>query len=150
MHHESLANAPCACTSLRKATRTLDRLYDAALAPHGITTTQFALMRNIERAGAIVLNQLATLLVMDRTSLYRTIRAIEEAGWVSITDGSGKARLAQITDAGRTMLRAAEPDWEELQAQIHDRLGGEGWARLMEMSGTIISLGQNAGREARA
>lgn len=150
MHHESHANAPCACTSLRKATRTLDRLYDAALAPHGITTTQFALMRNIERAGAIVLNQLATLLVMDRTSLYRTIRAIEEAGWVSITDGPGKARLAQITDAGRTMLRRAEPDWEGLQAQIHERLGGDGWARLMEMSGTIISLGQNAGREARA
>lgn len=150
MHHTSLASAPCACTSLRKATRTLDRLYDAALAPHGITTTQFALMRNIERAGAIVLNQLATLLVMDRSSLYRTIRAIEEAGWVSITDGPGKARLAQITDAGRAMLRAAEPDWEDLQAQIHGRLGEDGWARLMEMSGAIINLGQNAGREARA
>ena len=150
MHHNPPSGSPCACTSLRKATRTLDRLYDAALAPHGITTTQFALMRNIERAGAIVLNQLATLLVMDRTSLYRTIRSIEEAGWVSITDGPGKARLAQITDAGRAMLRAAEPDWEDLQARIHGRLGEDGWARLMEMSGAIIALGQTAGREARA
>ncbi|NOW47537.1 DNA-binding MarR family transcriptional regulator [Novosphingobium sp. SG751A] len=146
MHHESLSGSPCACTSLRKATRTLDRLYDAALAPHGVTTTQFALMRNIERAGAIVLNQLATLLVMDRTSLYRTIRTIEEAGWVSIADGPGKARLAQITPEGQAMLRLAEPDWEDLQAQIHGRLGEDGWARLMEMSGAIINLG----REARA
>lgn len=149
MHHDSPASAPCACTSLRKATRTLDRLYDGCLAPHGITTTQFALMRNIERAGAIVLNQLAALLVMDRTSLYRTIRAIEEAGWVSITDGPGKARLARITDAGRAMLRRVEPDWQDLQAQIHDRLGEDGWARLMEMSGAIVALGQNVGREAR-
>jgi DNA-binding MarR family transcriptional regulator len=144
MHHNS--PTPCACTSLRKAARTLDRLYDAALAPHGITTTQFALMRHIERAGAIVLNQLAVLLVMDRSSLYRANRAIEQAGWVRIADGPGKARLAQITSEGQAMLRAAEPDWEDLQAQIHDRLGGDGWARMVEMSGAIIGLG----REARA
>jgi hypothetical protein len=49
MHHQS--PPPCACTSCAKATRTLDRLYDARLAPHGLTTTQFALIRNIERAG---------------------------------------------------------------------------------------------------
>lgn len=146
MHHSPIATSPCACTSLRKATRTLDRLYDAALAPHGLTTTQFALMRNIERAGAIVLNQLAAQLVMDRTSLYRTIRAIEEAGWVTITDGPGKSRLARITPEGQAMLRRAEPDWEKLQAQIHDRLGDDGWTRLMDMSAAIIGLG----REARA
>jgi DNA-binding MarR family transcriptional regulator len=144
MHH--LSPAACACTSLRKATRTLDRLYDARLAPHGITTTQFALMRNIERAGQIVLNQLAGQLVMDRTSLYRTIRAIEDAGWVRITDGPGKSRLAQITPEGQAILRGAEPDWEDLQTDIQGRLGDDGWARLMEMSGAIIDLG----REARA
>lgn len=142
MHHDF----PCACTSLRKATRTLDRIYDGCLAPHGITTTQFALMRHIERAGAIVLNQLAGQLVMDRTSLYRTIRAVEEAGWVSISDGPGKSRLAQITPQGEAILRAAEPDWEALQAQIHSRLGDDGWARLMVVSNAIIDLG----REARA
>jgi len=142
MHHSS--SAPCACTSLRKATRTLDRLYDARLAPHGLTTTQFALMRNIERAGQIVLNQLAGQLVMDRTSLYRTIRTIEAAGWVSITDGPGKSRLARITPEGQAILRGAVPDWEDLQVEIHHRLGDDGWARLMEMSGAIIALGQEA------
>lgn len=144
MHHQSPATTSCACTSLRKATRTLDRLYDARLAPHGLTTTQFALLRNIERAGAIVLNQLAALLVMDRTSLYRTIRGIEEAGWVTINAGPGKARLAQITPSGQALLRAVEPDWQALQTEIHDRLGDDGWARLMEISGAVISLGQEA------
>jgi hypothetical protein len=49
MHHQS--PPPLRLHQLRKATRTLDRLYDARLAPHGLTTTQFALLRNIERAG---------------------------------------------------------------------------------------------------
>jgi alpha-D-ribose 1-methylphosphonate 5-triphosphate synthase subunit PhnG len=55
-----------------------------------------------------VLNQLAALLVMDRTSLYRTIRGIEEAGWVTINEGrAGATGADHAIGAGAAARRRA-------------------------------------------
>jgi DNA-binding MarR family transcriptional regulator len=57
-----------------------------------------------------VLNQLAALLVMDRTSLYRTIRGIEEAGWVTINAGRARRDWRRSRHRGRRCCAAVEPD----------------------------------------
>lgn len=145
MHHDSSPDlsAPCVCTALRKAVRTLDRLYDARIARHGITTTQFALLRTIHRAGEIVLSQLAARMVMDRTSLYRTLRPMEAAGWVGIADAPrGRARLARLTPAGEAAMHAAEPDWMAMQADVHSRMGEEDWQAVLAMSARLVALGR--------
>ena len=43
---------PCLCGRLRRASRTLTRLYDEALGPVGLTVTQFSILRTLSRAGA--------------------------------------------------------------------------------------------------
>ena len=40
----------CSCTALRKATRRISQLYDAALAPSGLKTTQRAILAQISRS----------------------------------------------------------------------------------------------------
>lgn len=65
---------------MRRATRALTRAYDEALAPFGITVQQFAILRDIQRAGTIPLPRLAEGLVMDRTSLYRALPPLEREG----------------------------------------------------------------------
>src|SRR5262249_5171925 len=66
-------STPCACTTLRKAARAVTRFYDAAIERAGMTTTQFAVLRAAERAGTVTMSRVADDLVMDRTSLYRTV-----------------------------------------------------------------------------
>lgn len=146
MHHDDAPGltTPCACTALRKAVRSIDRLYDARLAHHGITTTQFGLLRAIARAGEIVLNQLAARMVMDRTSLYRTLRPMEAAGWVSIADAPrGRAKLARLTETGAAVMHAAEPDWLALQGEVYGQIGGDEWGALMAMSARLVALGRD-------
>src|ERR1700744_324157 len=62
-------NGSCSCTALRKASRRVSQLYDEALAPCGLRTTQRAILNNIKRAGTPSIGVLAEALVMDRGAL---------------------------------------------------------------------------------
>ena len=91
MHHEHPVAATCACTALRKASRAVTRLYDEALDNSGMTIVQFSILRNLEREGPRPLMQLADLMVMERTTLYRALVPLEHAGWITIRNGAGRA-----------------------------------------------------------
>jgi DNA-binding MarR family transcriptional regulator len=69
MHQSTLAtDLPCACTTMRKATRALSRLYDDTLAPLGVTVAQFGVLKAIWRDPGLELSRLADEMVMDRTA----------------------------------------------------------------------------------
>ena len=135
MHHNDSLRAgqtPCACTTLRKASRAVTRLYDGALSGQGMTTTQFAILRNLARAaGVMPLSRLAERLVMERTTLYRTLTPIERAGWVRIVDGEGRAKNACLTDNGRQAMDDANDAWETALERIRDTLDEGEWERML-------------------
>jgi DNA-binding MarR family transcriptional regulator len=121
MHMHPIPPSSCVCTTLRRATRALTRAYDDALADHGITIQQFAILRHAKEAmeGAPVpLASLAHRLVMDRTSLYRALPPLERAGWVTLASPSPRQRTAFVTPAGDALLARAEPDWQAMQARV--------------------------------
>ncbi len=140
MHHEAIAG-PCACTLLRKAARAVGRLYDDALAGHGMTTARFALLRHIARGEPLPLSRLAEQLVLDRTSLYRALAPVEAEGWVSVAAGTGKTKLASLTEAGRAALADAEADWAAVQERIASEMGAE-WGALQKGLAAITGLAQ--------
>jgi len=49
----------CNCTALRKATRRVSQLYDSALEPCGLRTTQRAILNQIARSGTPPIGELA-------------------------------------------------------------------------------------------
>lgn len=128
---------PCVCTTLRKASRAVTRAYDEGLAGTGLTITQFAVLRNLERQGEMPLSRLAELLVMDRTSLYRLIAPLERQGWVTVADGAGRVKRASISDAGRAAMLAATPAWERVQEKLIDGMGAGAWAALQVDLGAL-------------
>lgn len=121
---------PCACTALRKASRAITRLYDERLAGHDMTITQFAILRNLAREGDLPLSRLAELLVMERTSLYRTLAPVEQHGWITIADGAARSKIARLTDGGRKAMAAATPDWEAVQGEMIAVVGAPAYAAL--------------------
>lgn len=129
MHHDSI-EGPCVCTTLRKAARAVGRVYDEALAGCGMTTAQFAILRHIARGGSVPLSRLADGLVMDRSSLYRALAPLEQRGWVAVSAGPGKAKLASLTPAGKAAMAAGEGDWEAAQVRLVGAMGEDAWAGL--------------------
>jgi DNA-binding MarR family transcriptional regulator len=143
MHQSSLS--PCICTSLRKATRAVTRLYDEAMAEAGMTIVQFSVLRHLARHGDQPLSRLAELLVMDRTTLYRALGPIERHGWVAITEQDGRTKLATLSEAGRRALAEAEGAWERVQGRLLDRIGADHWAELEgSLRGIVAATGAGA------
>lgn len=60
----------CCSTALRKATRRVTQLYDEALAPVGLRSTQYSILMELSRRAseAPSLKVLADALVMDRSA----------------------------------------------------------------------------------
>jgi DNA-binding MarR family transcriptional regulator len=137
----------CACTALRKASRAVTRLYDERLAAHGMTTTQFAILRNLARTGDLPLSRLADRLVMDRTSLYRTLTPIERAGWITVDAGPGRSKLARLTEAGRAAMAEAESDWNGAQDSVVGQLAGAEWQALLGTLDRLVDAAQGQATE---
>jgi len=137
----------CVCTSLRKASRAVTRQYDEALAEFGLTIVQFALLRNIGRSGPIALSSLAELMVMDRTSLYRALAALDRAGWIEIEGtGQGRAKAVSLTRSGRDVMADATPAWDVAQGRMIERFGADRWAILRGALTDMAALAQEDAR----
>ncbi|MBV1688725.1 MarR family winged helix-turn-helix transcriptional regulator [Novosphingobium sp. G106] len=141
MHHDY--PRACACTTLRKASRAVTRLYDERLAAHGMTTTQFSILRNLARAdGELPLSRLAERLVMDRTSLYRTLAPVTRAGWAVVEQGPGRAKLARLTDPGRAAMAGAEDDWQQAQAHVLGEIDPAEWQAMIGTLDRLVEAAQ--------
>jgi DNA-binding MarR family transcriptional regulator len=122
---------PCVCTTVRKANRALFRYYEEAMEGTGVTVTQFSILRDLQREGTSPLSRLADRLVMERTSLYRTIKPLESTGAISISNTKNrKIRVAQLTRSGQDLLQAVTPAWQRAQTRIVDALGADRWEAL--------------------
>jgi len=129
---------PCACTTIRKANRSLFRFYEKAMAGTGVSITQFSILRALNRKGPTALSVLADTLVMERTSLYRTIAPMVEGGSIALENGDNKKiKVAALTPAGTALMESAKPQWEAAQQQFTAAIGEAEWAAL---SATLLSV----------
>src|ERR1700732_3187605 len=94
-HHE-LPILPCMCASVRRASRALTHLYDAALRPVGLRATQFTILQVLSRAGEVSQGRLGQILAMDSTTLTRTLRIMVRQKWIAERRGDDRRdRLAR-------------------------------------------------------
>lgn len=123
--------ASCFCNTVRKADRAIFRVYDEAMATCDITVMQFSILRTLLRDGDLPLSELADALVMDRTSLYRTIKPLQQSGAVLIRDAeSGRSKIAVLTVLGKKQIKQAEPYWQAAQDRLTDLFGKQKWQSL--------------------
>ena len=126
------ASDKCAAGTLRRATRSVARLYDASLAPAGLTNTQFSILRALERHDEpVALSRLAQELVFERTSLYRALEPLRREGLLTIAAGSvGRAKEAVLTRRGHARIAKALPYWREAQDAFLEQFGRSAWSTL--------------------
>ncbi|MDQ8755166.1 MarR family winged helix-turn-helix transcriptional regulator [Sphingosinicella sp. LHD-64] len=116
----------CACNKLRRSARVITAIYDETMSSSGFTVSQFSLLRMLQRAGPCSLTEFAGATGHDRTTLNRTLRPLEEAGYVTSCPGEDqRARIVKITDEARQAMRSAQPLWEEAQAKVDAALGAD-------------------------
>lgn len=122
----------CTCFNLRKATRALTQHYDEALRGTGLGANQIAVLSIVKARGPIGMSDLASHLVMDRTTLTRNLKPLVKTGYLMSKEGEDKRRrLISLTPKGRRALLDAEPIWKAVQSGITEKLGHAKWERLL-------------------
>jgi DNA-binding MarR family transcriptional regulator len=122
----------CACFNIRKAARAVTQVYDDALRPTGLRTTQFTLLMLLQGHGPMSVQALAREAVTDRTTLTRNLALLEDRDLVRVRPGDdARVRLVQLTAAGRAATAAAFPLWRAAQARMTKRMGQQRVTRLL-------------------
>lgn len=133
--------AECACFNLRKASRTITQLFDRALQPGGLRGTQFSILAVLSFMGTTTVTKLSRNLVMDRTTLTRNLRPLEQKGYIGVSAGKDlRTRTVEMTDKGMKVLRKAYPLWKETQTKIIHKLGKNRFQSLIRDLSEISSL----------
>lgn len=121
----------CTCFLLRKLTRRVTQAYDQALAPAGLTITQYSLLAHLARGEGASVSALAARMGMERTTLVRNLKPLVAAGWARYGErGAGKPAALELTASGRGRLRTALPLWERAQDALESQLGAQSVAAL--------------------
>ncbi len=114
----------CLYVRLRLMNRIIGGIYDKALKPHGIKSTQLTVLVAVSAFDSTTSKQLSQLLHMDTSTFSRTLGILKNKQWLDTEpSGEGKILNVKITAEGIAKLEAAYPDWQRAQEQAVDALG---------------------------
>jgi DNA-binding MarR family transcriptional regulator len=122
----------CVGFRLRKLSRRVSQVYDQMLAPLDLTGTQFSLLSNLATGPDLAIGELADRLMMDPTTLTRTLRPLERRKLVIVSASreDRRRRAVALTGAGQALFREAVPLWRKAQARIAELMGERGYESL--------------------
>src|SRR5437870_10463004 len=141
MSQSRLPSLGCMCGSLRRSARALRELYEHALRPLGLRSTQFTILQVLSRAGEVSQGQLGEMLAMDSTSLTRTLAIMVRQGWISERRGKDRReRWLRLSGTGEAQLRRALPVWEKVQSRLRREVGEQAWNDLLQVTRQMTGL----------
>jgi DNA-binding MarR family transcriptional regulator len=119
--------SPCNATAMRKASRRLTQLYDAALEPCGLRSTQFAILAELDRRRATppTMVELARALVVDRSALGHNLRPLERDELIALEESEEdrRRRHVALTPQGKARLVKARRLWARAQERFNAVFG---------------------------
>ena len=102
----------CAFSTLRRASRAVTQHYERHFRGSGLRATQFTVLATLAQTGPLSISELSGKLGLERTTLSRNLRLIEERGWVSaVAHDDQRVRKMTLTPKGRKKAETALEVW---------------------------------------
>lgn len=134
INKQQLLEIPASCLdyNLRKTSRIAAQHYEEVMKPCGLRNTQFSLLVAICLMDKPLINDLAQVLGMDRTTVSRNIKPLQRDGLLSIVPGEDKrSRHIVVTDTGKQRLLQAIPLWQKAHQSLQQKVGLENTQQLL-------------------
>lgn len=117
-------SSSCNCINVRRASQAITEVYDEFLAPSNLNVSKFSLLKHIFQLGPVSVSDLALIIRLDRTTLVRNLKPLEESGLIrDISIEGSRNRQLKLTDKGVEAYRSAEQLWEKAQIFFEEYLG---------------------------
>jgi DNA-binding MarR family transcriptional regulator len=109
----------CACSALRRASRAVTQHYERHFRGSGLRATQFTILAMLAQTGPLSISELSDQLGLDRTTLSRNLRLIEEKGWIAaLGHDDQRVRKMALTPKGMRKASAALTFWKRADASV--------------------------------
>ena len=134
---------PRGCTSfkVRQLMRRLSTHYDAEVSQSGLKTTQYSLLSNLKRLGAVRPVDFSAEHNMTASTLSRNLQPLIAAGWVAQSAGAdARSRLVALTPEGEAKWREAQHHWKTAQQKLNALLGVERVLALHQLIDDSLEL----------
>ncbi len=115
-----LLSGSCYCLAVRRASRRMVRLYDAALADEGLTISQLGTLAWIKALRVPTVQKIADYMEMDQSAMSRGLAPLERDGLVTSRpdDKDKRRRILALSEAGDAALTKGAKAWAEAQRQV--------------------------------
>jgi DNA-binding MarR family transcriptional regulator len=136
----------CIAVRLRMLSRAVTRIYNQALRPYGLTTSQMNILVAISCLGEARQQDVCQALHLEKSTLSRDVARMRRQGWLDAVPGEdGRIALLRITPSGRRLLEEAIPAWQQAQEQATALLG-EGEVRAFDRAATTLRVKSQSAR----
>jgi DNA-binding MarR family transcriptional regulator len=121
----------CASLNFRRTSRMVTRMYDIAMQESGVRSTQFALLVGIAKLQPVTMGALAQILMLDRSTLTRSLRLLEKERMIEISKRAAmRQRFLKLTHSGEKALQRSLPLWRAAHARFVEAVGADYWLKL--------------------
>jgi DNA-binding MarR family transcriptional regulator len=121
----------CGSFNFRRTARAVTRLYDQAFQKSGIRSTQFSILIAVAKTQPASVGSLSSVLVIDSTTLTRSLRRLQKEGLVAVSARSVKRqRFVSLTSKGEKLLEVSLPAWRAAQQRFVQAMGSDYWLHL--------------------
>jgi len=109
----------CACSALRRASRAVTQHYEKHFRGSGLRATQFTILATLAQTGPLSISDLSDQLGLDRTTLSRNLRLIEDRGWITaLGHDDQRVRKMTLTSKGMKKASAVLALWRRADASV--------------------------------
>lgn len=116
--------ATCLATRVRQLSRIVTRVYDDAMRPLGITSSQYTLLAQLASRDGITAVEIGHDLDIEKSTLSRNLKRLLTLGHLIMDPPAGRrGRGLHLTSRGRTVLQDAFPIWQEAQRKTVAAMG---------------------------
>ena len=123
----------CASFNFRRTARAVTRFYDLALQDSGVRSTQFTILVGIAKTQPTPITALGDLLVIDPTTLTRSLKLLKKQGLVQISERSTmRQRFVSLAPKGEQALAKALPLWRQAHTRFLEAIGPGYWTNLQQ------------------
>lgn len=142
-----LTELVCTHTSLRRAARRLGQLYDEAIAPTGLTSSQALLLAQIDALVAVhgeggpTLRVLADRLAIRISALTHALRPLIRDGLVEVRQDARdrRAKRGVMTPLGKARHQQMLGLWVEANSRVEAALGAAATEKLRGLADRVAS-----------
>jgi DNA-binding MarR family transcriptional regulator len=136
--------ADCIAIRVRFVNRVITGLYERALKPFDIKTSQMAMLVLLSVRGESSPTDVGRILQLEKSTVSRNIGRMRKKGWLEVTNLQGYPRqrvalsqVIRVTPKGARLLATLHGEWAKAQDAARKLLGEEGLSSVRELYDTL-------------